>query len=279
MPEIANTEMAAAWDGAEGDSWVDREEHHDLALAAHTRELFAAAAVRPADRVLDIGCGCGSTTREAARAAADGGALGVDLSTAMLERARQRADEEDVPNVAFERADAQVHPFETAHYDVFMSRFGAMFFGDPPVAFTNLARATRPAGRVALLVWQELARNEWLTAPRAALAVGRTLPEPPVGAPGPFGLADRDQAREVLERAGFDRVEFDDVDAPFVFGTDPDDAWAFTRNIPPVLGLLQGLDAADTARALDALRTTIDDHATADGVVFGSRAWLVRAVR
>jgi len=279
MPEIANVDQAAAWDGTEGDSWVEREEHHDAALAAHTRKLFAAAGLGSAERVLDIGCGCGSTTRQAARAAADGHALGVDLSTAMLERARQRAVEEGVQNVAFERADAQVHPFDTAHHDVLLSRFGAMFFGDPVAAFTNLARATAPGGRAALLVWQELACNEWLTAPRAALAVGRTLPEPPVGAPGPFGLADRDQTRALLEQAGFRRVEFDDVDAPFVFGTDPDDAWAFVRTIPPVLGLLEGLDAADTARALDALRATIDDHATPDGVVFGSRAWLVRAVR
>jgi SAM-dependent methyltransferase len=279
VPEIANTEMATAWDGSEGDSWVEREEHHDLALAAHTRQLFAAAAVQPADRVLDVGCGCGSTTRDAARAAVDGHALGVDLSTAMLERARQRAREEGLRNVTFEHADAQVHPFDAARHDVLVSRFGAMFFGDPVAAFSNLARATAPGGRAVLLTWQELAHNEWLTAPRAAMAVGRTLPEPPVGAPGPFGLADRDQARAVLEQAGFGRVEFDDVEAPFVFGTDPDDAWAFIRNIPPVLGLLEGLDADDTARALDALRATIDSHTTPHGVVFGSRAWIIRAVR
>jgi SAM-dependent methyltransferase len=271
--------MAEAWDGPEGDSWVAREEHMNHSLSVHTGHLLAAAAVGSSEHVLDVGCGCGETTREFARRAADGDALGIDLSNAMLARARQRAEEEGVGNVTFQQADAQVFPFPVECFDLVTSRFGAMFFGDPVAAFTNLARATKPGGRAVLMVWQELARNEWLSAVRAALAVGRTLPEPPPDIPGPFGLARPEHARAVLGAAGFSAVRVDELDAKFWFGVDAEDAFAFAKQIGPVRGLLQDLDAEQTAAALDALRATLAEHDTGDGVWFDSRAWVINAVR
>ena len=110
--EVVNVDMAAAWDGDEGDDWADQWEHHDRAVRGHHEALIAAAAFGPADRVLDVGCGNGQTTRAAARAATDGSALGIDLSSRMLELARELAAEEGLTNVAFEQADAQVHRFD-----------------------------------------------------------------------------------------------------------------------------------------------------------------------
>ena len=93
---------------------------------------------------------------------------------------------EGLDNVEFRHADAQIYPFESASFDVVISRMGSMFFGDPIAAFTNLHRALRPDGRLTLLTWQGLTENEWLTEFRAALAVGRDLPTPPPDAPSPF---------------------------------------------------------------------------------------------
>ncbi len=279
MPEIVNVDQAAAWDGPEGASWVEREEHMNRSLVVHTARLLETAAVGRAERVLDVGCGCGETTRELARRASDGDALGVDLSHAMLERARRRAEESGIANVRFEPGDAQVFPFPSERFDLLTSRFGVMFFGDPVAAFTNLRRALAPGGRAVLLVWRALAENEWLTGVRDALAVGRTLPPPPPNAPGPFGLADADHARAVLGAAGFSRVEVDPLDAKFWFGEDGEDAFAFAEQIGPVRGLLEGLDEDQTARALDALHATLVEHDTGDGVWFDSGAWVIRAAR
>src|SRR5262245_29446502 len=129
MPEMVNVEQAAAWDGPQGDGWVAREELQNAALAAHTERLCEVAAVPSTDRVLDVGCGTGDTTRECARRAVDGHALGVDLSRAMLERARERAAEAGIANVEFAQADAQVQPFAPDAHDLVLSRFGVMFFG------------------------------------------------------------------------------------------------------------------------------------------------------
>jgi len=141
------------WGGEPGAFWAANDLRYDTMLAPLTTHLLDAAALTPADRVLDIGCGCGNTSRLAARQAAD--VLGADLSHAMLARARQRTEEAGLTNVRFVHADAQTTPFEPV--DVVMSQLGVMFFEDPAAAFANLRRA---GGRLAFLCWQRPELNE-----------------------------------------------------------------------------------------------------------------------
>ena len=274
---VVNVEMAAAWDGDEGAEWARDWRRYDRAAGNYHRVLLDAAAVGRADRVLDIGCGNGESTRDAARTAADGTATGVDLSGRMVERARELADAEGVTNVTFVQGDAQVHPFVPAAYDIALSRFGAMFFGDAVAAFTNIRSALAPGGRLVAVAWRGPEANEWLRCVFSALAAGRDLPAPPVGAPGPFGLADADHTRAVLSSAGFGDVELTAVDAPFWLGEDGEDAFGFFRGTGIVRGMTESLDSVSRDRALDALRTTMLEHDTGDGVYFGSGAWLITA--
>jgi SAM-dependent methyltransferase len=273
----SNADQLTAWDGDEGAYWADNADYYDRAVADYHLPLLDAAAIDEGDRVLDLGCGTGQTTRDAARLARSGSALGVDLSTRMLDVARERARAESLDNARFEQADAQVHPFEPEAYDVTLSRTGAMFFGDRAAAFANVARAMRPGGRVALLTWQPVTANEWLPAFAGALAAGRDLPLPPPGAPGPFALSEPDTVRSLLNDAGFADVDLEPVSADMWFGTDADDASRF------VLGqlhwMLQGLDPDHRARAEQALHDSCAAHQTDEGVVFGSAAWLIRAER
>jgi len=272
-----NAEQLAAWDGDEGDYWAAHADHYDRAVAAYHGPLMAAAGIASDHEVLDVGCGTGQTTRDAARLAPDGSALGVDLSSQMLDVARQRAVAEAVANARFEQVDAQVHPFGEAVLDVVLSRTGAMFFGDPDAAFANLAAALRPGGRLALLTWRPVTENEWLPAFAAALAPGRDLPLPPPGAPGPFALSDPDRVRGLLEGAGFADVRLDPLTEDMWFGADAEDA---TRFVLGQLGwMLQGADEDERTRAEAALRETAAAHRTDEGVLFGSAAWLVTAVR
>jgi len=190
-----------------------------------------------------------------------------------------RTSEEDLTNVRFERGDAQVHPFPMAAFDVVVSRFGSMFFADPVAAFANMGRAMTRGGRLALVAWQELRRNEWMAAPRDALAIGRDLPEPIAGMPGPFGLADPDRARSILEAAGFERVAIEGAEVPVRFGDSQEDAYTFAQGVGIVRHLFADLDADDMQRASDALRATIAAHDTSAGVVFDSRTWIISAFR
>lgn len=276
--EIVNVEQAEAWDGPEGEYWAAHQERFDATIRPHHAALMAAAAIAPGEHVLDVGCGNGLTSRDAARSAGPGGAVvAVDLSGPMLAKAEQLAKDEGLGNIRFEQGDAQVQRFEAGAFDLAMSRFGVMFFADPVVAFTNIASALRPGGRLAMLVWQSAAGNEWMGSIRHSLAVGRNLPAPPPGAPGPFALSDRDFTSKVLTEAGLTDVGFASSEQPFNVGTDPDDAYRFAVGMAPVKMLLADLDEPTKAEALAGLRATIAAHETADGVVFGSAAWVVTA--
>jgi SAM-dependent methyltransferase len=241
--------------------------------------MIAAAAIAPTDHVLDVGCGTGDTTRAAARLAVDGDALGVDLSRAMLARARERASADGLANVAFEQADAQVHPLTESHFDVVLSRFGVMFFADPVAAFANLARATVPGGRLAVVTWQPYSRNEWVSVPRTALALDRQLPPIPEDVPGMFGLADADHVRRILGDAGWSDVQLDDEQVPYDYGAEPAIAARHAGEMGVLRTLLDDLDDAQAARAMDALTAAMSERATPEGVQLDSRIWVVRAFR
>lgn len=271
-----NAAQAQAWDGDEGAYWADHDDRFDAALAAHQPRFQEVAAVGSADAVLDIGCGSGETTREAARAAPAGHALGIDLSARLVARARACAATAGITNARFVQGDAQVHPFPAAAFDLALSRTGSMFFGRPEVAFANIARALRPGGRLVLLTWQPAERNEWIGALAGALS-GQAPPAPPSDAPGPFSLSDPGRVRALLEGAGFAEVELEDRRAPMVYGSDVDEAHGF------VLGLLGWMladqDQAARRAAEERLREVLADHVTPDGVAFGSACWLVTAIR
>ena len=279
LVDALNAEMASAWNGEEGQDWAARADRFDAASAAFDPALLDAAAVGAADRVLDVGCGAGISTRAAARVAVDGHATGIDVSAPLLAEARRRSAAAGLTNTTFVQGDAQVHPFEPASFDVAVSRFGVMFFGDPVAAFTNLARALRPGGRLAVLSWQSLARNEWLLVLRRALAAGRPLPEPPGDAPGPFGLSDPDRVRRVLAAAGFKAVHVAEVPGMVRLGADAEDAFDFVAGLGMTRGLLDGLDDDVRRAALEELRAALAEHATPDGVLLGAAAWLTTAHR
>jgi SAM-dependent methyltransferase len=279
MTAAENAAQAEAWNGSTGEHWAEHARRYNHATRRHARRLFDAAAISATDAVLDVGCGTGSTTRRAAQVATRGSAVGVDLSAVMLERAREESRVEGLTNVSFVQADAQVHQFGEHAFDVAISSFGVMFFADPVAAFANIGASLRPGGRVAFLVFRELARNEWLTAVRAAVALGRQLPEPPPGVPSPFALADPGRVRPILTAAGYEAIEFESVDEPIDWGTDVDDAFAFVSTVDVVEGLTRDLDDDRRAQALTALRETIADHATADGVLFGTSNWVITARR
>ncbi len=147
---------------------------YDAELQRHNEVMRRACGIRFRDHVLDIGCGTGQTTRQAASTARAGMALGVDVRAAAIERARELAAAEELSNVAFEHADAQVYRFPPECFDLAISRFGTMFFDDPAAAFANIWRALRPTGRLVMMVWQAPARNEWDVAICQALGVPQT---------------------------------------------------------------------------------------------------------
>jgi SAM-dependent methyltransferase len=254
---------------------LDRADFYDAELKRHNEHLRVAANVGVRDRVLDVGCGAGQSTREAARAAMEGGAVGVDTSSEMLEVARRRSDEAGLRNIAFEEGDAQHHEFPAARFDLCISRFGVMFFADPALAFTNVARAMRPGARLVWMVWQSQERNEWSGAIRRTLAPGTPVS---AAAATAFSLADPTIATELLTTAGFVSIDFTDVREPVFYGPNVDRAFDALINLYLVKDSLAQTDEASD-KALQRLRNLLEAHMTTEGVLFDSRAWIITAQR
>lgn len=247
---------------------------YDAELVRYNARLRAAADIQPNDRVLDIGCGSGQTTRQAGASARTGSAVGIDVSPTMVDRARRLTDEEGIRNVRFERADVQAHTFAPEQFTAAISRFGTMFFSNPVGAFANIGSALQPGARLVQVVWQAAAQQEWVTAIRQAIA-GDPMPDGLTA--GAFSLADPSVTRQVLTAAGFTAIEIADVREPVCYGPDATGARDALNDLGMVEYLVADLGAAATARAHDRLLSLLESHDTGEGVWFDSRAWLVTA--
>jgi SAM-dependent methyltransferase len=249
---------------------------YDTELQSHNAALLPACAIRSHEHVLDIGCGRGQTTREAARLASSGSALGVDVTEPMITQARALAAAEGLNNARFEHGDAQVHAFPSQHFDVAISRYGTMFFADPIAAFRNIGGALRPGGRLVMMVWQAHEANEWSAAVHHAL--GPHYSSPP-GAHDHFSLADPGTVERILGAAGFAGVKFRNVGEPVYYGASVDAAIEWVRGFRFVRNTLQQLDAAASTRVLEKLRKMMTRNFSENGVWFAAREWIVTAER
>ena len=194
------------WTGAMGDFWAENADHFERMLADIGAALLAAAAFRPGERVVEIGCGAGGLTRAIAAAVAPSGeAVGLDVSPALLRLARDRAG--TAPGIRFVLGDAAAMLPEGVPFDRLVSRFGVMFFADPPAAMANLRRMLRPGGRLDFAVWAAPEANPWSSAVMALARRHLDLPAPPQGAPGPFAMADPELLAGLLGGAGFTDVQ------------------------------------------------------------------------
>jgi SAM-dependent methyltransferase len=279
VTDIANTECFEAWNGDSGRRWADEADRRDRVLAPVADALLRAANLRLGDDVLDIGCGCGSTTLDAARAVGpDGSVCGIDLSAPMLDVARRRRDDARMANVEFLQRDAQTHRLAPA-FDVAISRFGTMFFADPVAAFVNIGNALRSRGRLCLATWQPLAVNDWLTIPGAALLRYGTIPEGVTAGPGMFGQSDADAITTTLVAADFRNVGLTSVIVTLVLGDDVDDATDYLASSGPGRALLETIPAEQRSLAIDSVRAVLADHLEGGRVHLNGAIWIIEAER
>jgi len=196
--------MAAGWERA-------REEREKVA-APVTDWLVRALAAREGEVVLDLAAGQGDVGFEVAPSLGESGRLITsDFSAAMLELARGRGQELGLTNVEFRELDAEDLDLEESSVDGVICRFGYMLMPHPAVALAETRRVLRPGGRLAFAVWASGERNPWNTMAGRILAAHGHVPPPEPGEPGMFVLADKQELRALLERAGFATVRIDDV--------------------------------------------------------------------
>jgi SAM-dependent methyltransferase len=279
VPQTRNADQIAYWNGPAGQRWVDRQQAQDEMLEPVSAILLDRARPRPGERIVDVGCGCGATTRAfAEKVGASGRVLGVDISAPMLQRARQVAPQ-GAP-IEFQLADASVYPFKPGWFDLIASRFGVMFFAEPGASFANLRKALRPGGRLTFVCWREPRANPWLMTPlQAAYEHVPKLPEVGPEDPGPFSLASEARVHRILGEAGFSDIAMEacDLTLDIAIGNGLDAAVESALQIGPTSRALEGqpddIVAAVRASVHDALAPFVHGQ----GVLLPASIWIVSA--
>jgi SAM-dependent methyltransferase len=271
-----DNEMAALWNGAGGNAWVDLAPVLDQMFRGFETMLAAAAAARGARRVLDVGCGTGATTMAIARRLGAGATCtGVDISAPMIEAAVARPTD-GFPAPEFIVADAAAYPFEPRAFDLLTSRFGVMFFDDPVAAFANLRRGIKSGGGLRFFAWRGPEDNPFMTAGTRATRhlLPETLERRP-GSPGQFAFADAGRVAEILATAGWEGVEVEPVDVPCAFPGSG--LLSYLTRLGPVGQALVDVDEGTRAEVLDALRVAYEAYLDGDEVRFTAGCWSVGA--
>jgi SAM-dependent methyltransferase len=259
--------------------WREHGDREDIMDGPPGVAMLGAARLRAGDRVLDVGCGAGATTVDAARQVGPSGTvIGVDISKPMLEFAAARVAAAGVTNVELVAADAQAHRFGDGMFDAVISRAGTMFFADPVAAFSNLARCLRSGGRLAMVVPRGPLDDPWIaTILTAAAPHLGPMDFGSLDEPGPFAFADGDRLDHTLEAAGFRIIDREALTLPVRIGADVDDVIGYLLSQPEVQSLLAGRSDSQVSDAVAAVRQALAPFAGPDGVVMETSGWLVTA--
>ena len=278
-----NAYQVADWNDQSGERWVANQARLDAMVAVFGQAAIEAAAPATGERVLDVGCGAGASSLAlAARIGAQGQVLGVDISEALIGRARTLTPQHTPAQ--FLVADASSAELPEGAFDILFSRFGVMFFGDPTGAFAHMRRALRPGGRVAFVCWRGAAENDWMRVPVGALKgilPPSALPDPE--APGPFSFGDRERVARILTTAGFTDIAISPFDAAVRFGEGEtrdaaiDDAVKMTLEVGPLSRALADQPDDIRARASAAVRAAFAGLPGERSVMIDGAAWIVMA--
>jgi SAM-dependent methyltransferase len=218
--------------------------YHELVGAISPRvaaELVEAAHIGPGDRVLDVACGPGYAA--VAAAGRDASVIGVDIASAMVELATGLH-----PGLDFRVADCAHLPFADSEFDVVVSNFGLPHFPDPVAVVIEMARVTRPGGRVALSTHDTPQRSAMLGLPM--MAVQQSGAHPKIALPpGPqwTRYSEDEGFRQLLLSGALADVEIRVVG--FSHRTTRDELWsAILAATVRTAAMIESLDEADRRR-------------------------------
>lgn len=266
----ANAGQREFWNSPHAQKWLLNADLLDAAMAELTERLLHLGDPKPGERVLDVGCGAGTTTLAMAeRVGPTGRVLGLDISEVLAGQANRRLAAAGFANAEVVLADAQTEAVPETGFDLMVSRFGVMFFDDPAAAFRNLRAALRPGGRAVLAAWSGMAMNPWFSIPRAAAAdrLGDVAPTPP-REPGPMAFEDVGYFADLLTRAGFSDVTVDAAELDFRFAGPVREAGDLISSLGPAARIMREYNGTseDAEAIAEATTAALAPYATDAGV-------------
>jgi SAM-dependent methyltransferase len=271
-----DNKQAALWNGDAGHAWIETQELLDEMFKPFEDMLVQAISTERDQRVLDVGCGTGSTSLAVSRRiGTNGRCVGIDISEPMIATARDRAAQEGL-TTAFICDDAQRHAFMPESFDLIISRFGVMFFNDSVAAFRNLRQAARQDAECRFFAWRSAEENPFMTtAERAATDL---LPQMPVRQQdelGQFAFARRDRIEDLLRESGWSAIGTEPVDVVCSFPAKG--LLRYLTRMGPLGRILQQADERTRNDVVETVRAAFDPYVHGEEVRFIAACWNVGA--
>jgi len=277
-PTVAE-QQRAYWNSPVGDKWVNNQSTLDAMFVPLTTNLIELARIKTGEKILDVGCGGGTTTRILAdKVGPQGQVLGVDISTPLLAAAKAQVQEAHVDFFEGDAGSAEV-PMEGA--DLIISRFGVMFFADTAKAFAHMRKVLKPAGRLCFVCWGPLENNPWFKIPLDVIAatLGPLDPIQP-RAPGPLAFAQTDYIAEFLGEAGFSNITVETRTLQLNCNEDPAKVAEFLMEFGPGARILatKEIDQQTRQKLIDELAKQVETFKVEGGVRIPASLHYVRAI-
>ncbi|MBL4685539.1 MAG: methyltransferase domain-containing protein [Nannocystaceae bacterium] len=264
------------WTGARGKKWLEHLSGLEQTLAPVNAPLIEALQLDRPCKIAETGCGGGATALALNERAPDGSVLhGFDISASLVEAARKRLQS---PHAVFDVLDVSQETPDSVPYDRLVSRFGIMFFGDPASAFLRLASWLTSDSRFAFAVWGPPVDNPWATVVREAVETVVTLPSSAPDEPNLSRYADSSVLLELLQGAGFVKVQVEDWRGALPIGGGLPVAQAAEFALSSFGSYREELmrsSAAAFTRAREALIESFSDHLQGDEVALQARVHIV----
>ena len=269
-----NKEQEEIWNGRLGEGFLNAGDYIDRMVAPFTKKAIETINPNKKDRILDVGCGGGSTTILLASAGAE--TKGIDISEKMISSAKNKS--KGISNISFEISDAENISL-TPIYSKIFSRFGVMFFSNPIRAFRNIKKGLRPGGSITFICWQSMGKNHWINFAAETLLPfqPQNLPKANPRSPGGFAFGEKAYIEEILSGANYTNIQIDPLETEFDLGKSVEEIMFFNKNVGPLSGLLQSLDDSDSVKAMEVLRDKVKTLMNGENLFLPAAAWLVTA--
>lgn len=206
MAKLTRAEARETWEAA-APGWATWEAVLASALRDATTRMLDMAGVAPGAKVLDLACGAGSQTFQAAkRVGAAGTIVASDISATMLSYVSDKAGQQGISNIR--TLECAAEDLDASHaFDAAICRLGLMLFSDPRRAARAVRRSLQPRGKFAALVFTTPRNNPFMSGPLGILLrhAGKELPPP--GQPGIFALGAPGLLEGTLAESGYVEVE------------------------------------------------------------------------
>lgn len=273
------------WNGALGKAWATKQVFLDAFLNPLSEKLLNSLAEdsKIGDHLLDLGCGCGSTTLKLAETAAEGVKVsGIDLSSTMIEKARVHAQEMNIQNAQFLCQDIQESSLENQQYHHAFSRLGLMFFSDPYKAFANIYSALHTQASLRFICFQKASANPLISLPLQILRSYLDIPEEKPKAAGPFAFADSAYIDDILKTSGFINIHCVSKNIQILFSTvySPD---YFVKTIletrPNLQHQMQTLTEEAQKQYIASLTQAFEAYQTENGILIPTATWEIKAFK